>query len=167
MTAQAIPRIPRLASRVALLVGVLATVGCLSSRTLNKGLSAAEAGRAALGELTVSSPEAGSRTATPTTCHAGDRQLFLGADFEDPSTGMTIRLVVDPLDGPAVRAFSTGAPFDSSLVFRRSECRSFHFSIDSTGWRINDVFDYRVTLEVDCERGDTSLRGSVAATHCH
>ena len=60
-----------------------------------------------------------------------------------------MRLVVDPLGDAAVRVFSAAAPFERSVVFRRGECGVFHFSLDSTGWSINDVDDYAVTLQLD------------------
>ena len=99
-------------------------------------------------------------------CTAGDRQLFLGADFATWSSPLVVRLVVDPLDGPAVRVFSTDAQFDETVVFRRSDCQVFHFSLERTGWRINDVTDYRVTLQLDCSRPGESLKGSASSTHC-
>ena len=60
------------------------------------------------------------------------------------------------------------SPFEKTTVFRRPECRVFHFSLDATGWRINRVQDYRLTLELDCSNtnGD-SLIGKASVTHCH
>lgn len=38
----------------------------------------------------------------------------------------------------------------------------------STGLFINDVEDFRVSLELDCALEDgTSVRGSASSTHCH
>jgi len=65
-----------------------------------------------------------------------------------------------------VRVFSTEAPFDRSVVFRRSDCAVFHFSLDSTGWRVNDVEDYRVTLQLDCSRPGERVSGSASSSHC-
>lgn len=81
---------------------------------------------------------------------------------------MIIRLVVDPLDGPVARVFASAAPDEKTAVFRRSGCRVFHFTLDTTGWRINRVQDYRLTLDLDCANpeGD-SITGRVSATHCH
>ena len=50
-----------------------------------------------------------------------------------------------------VRVFKASAPFDQTVLFRRSECRTFHFSLDSTGWRINRIQQLGVSLELDCQ----------------
>ena len=121
-----------------------------------------------LGSFTVSSDRLGHLTVSPSSCTAGDRQFFLGGDFEDEKSGIVARLVVDPLEGPAVRVFATAAPFEKTAVFRSPECRVFHFSLDATGWRINRIRDYRLSLDLDCsnKEGDT-LTGKVSAAHCH
>lgn len=121
-----------------------------------------------LGAFTVSSDRLGHLTVSPSSCTAGDRQFFLGGDFEDEKSGIVVRLVVDPLDGPAARVFATATPFEKTAVFRRPECRVFHFSLDTTGWRINRIQDYRLTLDLDCsnKEGD-SITGKASAAHCH
>jgi hypothetical protein len=121
----------------------------------------------ALGSFTVSSASLSQTMLIPLSCAAGDRQFFLGADFEDKDSGLILRLVVDPLEGPAVRMFTSAAPFDNSIVFHRSDCKVFHFSLDTTGWRINRIYDYRITLQLDCSRNGESIQGSASATHCH
>lgn len=151
---------------VTVLLGGSVLTGCLTGRP-GGGANLAAAPPASLGSFTVTSGILGDHVMTPSACTAGDRQLFLGADFNDSAGGLVIRLVVDPLDGPAVRIFSSEAPFDKSVVFRRSDCASFHFSIDATGWRINDLNDYRISLELDCSRPGESVKGSAATTHCH
>lgn len=135
--------------------------GCLSS------LPTSEEALRIEGTLAVDGAALGKVEIKPSVCLAGDRQQFLGADFQDPSSGLTVRLVVDPLGDAAVRVFSAAAPFERSVVFRRGECGVFHFSLDSTGWSINDVDDYAVTLQLDCSTPAGSIRGSAAAAHCH
>ena len=85
----------------------------------------------------------------------------------DSKNNLVVRLVVDPLDGPAVRVFNAAKPFEQTRVFRRRDCRVFHFSMDSTAWRINRVQDYRVSLELDCAREADSITGDASAEHCH
>lgn len=120
------------------------------------------------GSFTVSTKALGHLTLAPSSCVAGDRQLFLGADFPDEKAGAVVRLVVDPLEGPAVRVYASGAPFDKSTVFRRSDCPVFHFSLDSTDWRINHVQDYHVSLELRCATAEgETIEGRVAVDHCH
>ncbi len=126
-----------------------------------------ESATGSLGSIAVSSARLGDLTVSPTLCMSGARQYFLGGDFVDEKGGAVVRLVVDPISGPAVKVFSADAPFDKSVAFRRDECSVFHFSLDSTGWRINRIDDYRLTLNVDCSRPGESVRGAVSATHCH
>ena len=145
--------------------GWVLLAGCLSSQPIGGSKASAE-NPPALGSFTVSSQVLGNQALTPSSCTAGDRQLFLGADFATPASTVVVRLVVDPLDGPAVRVFSTDAQFDRTVVFHRSDCQVFHFSLDSTGWRVNDVYDYRVTLQLDCSRDGESIKGEASATHC-
>ena len=119
--------------------------GCVSS-------SAKTSERAGpLGTFSVSGPALGARELLPGKCSTGQRELFLGFDLRDERAGTVVRLVVDPANGPVVRVFETAAPFDKTVLFHRSECRVFHFSVDSTGWRINRVDQLRVSLELDCE----------------
>jgi len=151
----------RISVVVALIAFSALLTGCLSSLPISQ-----EAEETA-GGFTLASEVLGQVELKPSSCSAGDRQHFLGADFEDASSGVTVRLVVDPLGDPAVRVFSRAAPFDRSVVFRRGQCSEFHFSLDSTGWRINDVDDYRVTLQLDCTLLGESIRGNVTAPHCH
>jgi hypothetical protein len=146
-------------------VGCVLLNGCFSSQPIG-GAKTSAGDPTILGSFAVSSPLLGDHVLTPSTCTAGDRQLFLGADFASPAKTVVVRLVVDPLDGPAVRVFSTDAQFDKTVVFRRSDCQVFHFSLDSTGWRVNDVYDYRVTLQLDCSRDGESIKGEASATHC-
>ncbi len=122
----------------------------------------------ALGSFTVSSPLLGEATVSPTACAAGDLQQFLGGDFHDPVSNLVVRVVVDPLDGPAARLFHLEDRFRRSVVVRRAECSVFHFSLEHTGVTINDVRDYRLSLELDCALADgTTVRGSASSTHCH
>jgi hypothetical protein len=141
--------------------------GCLSTLPIDMG-SDSGGGQQSLGSIVLVSNRLGNETIVPSTCAAGDRQSFLGGDFADEKSGFIVRLVVDPLEGPAARVFSSATPYDKTAVFHRSDCRTFHFSLDSTNWRINDVQDYRISLTLDCsdKDGDT-ISGNVSATHCH
>jgi len=141
-------------------------MSCLSSRPV-EGTGAGRAEEQPLGSFTLESGTFGDSTLAPTVCAAGDRQSFLGADLQTPGSPVVLRLVVDPIEGPAVRLYSTEAPFDKSVVFRRSDCSVFHFSLDSTGWRINDYEDYRLTLQLDCAREGEHITGNASSTHCH
>mgnify|MGYP001767150252 CR=1 FL=1 len=151
------------------LAAVVSFPGCFSfqGEPFPAGLTApVETG--ALGSFTLASPILGGTTLTPAECRAGDLQHFLGGDFVDPGTGLVVRLAVDPIEGPAARVFASAEPFAKSVVLRRSECEAFHFSLEWTGLTINDVRDYRISLELHCVLADgTSVHGSASSTHCH
>jgi len=161
------PRLSRLDR--AIVLSAFLFVGCFSSQPVTSDGQKSGAGESQpLGSLKLSSAALGQLTLLPTSCTAGGRQLFLGADFTDEAAGIVARLVVDPLEGPAVRVFASATPFDRSIVFRRPDCRAFHFSLESTGWRINRIDDYQVTLDLDCwGEGRDSIAGKVSSTHCH
>lgn len=120
------------------------------------------------GSVRLSSAALGSLTLSPSRCTAGDRERFLGADFRDETGDAVLRLAIDPVDGPAVRVFSSAAPFRKTVVFRASECRVFNWSLEATTMRVNRIQDYRVALDLDCagKSGD-SIEGRVASRHCH
>jgi hypothetical protein len=141
-------------------------VSCLSSQPI-ADQSLGTSPNQALGSFSVSSQEFGEQTFAPTVCTAGDRQYFLGADLSSPSSKLVLCLVVDRLEGPAVRVALAEAPFDNPIVFRRAGCKVFHFSLETTGWWVNEVYDFRLTLEVDCRRSGERLIGTASSTHCH
>lgn len=106
---------------------------------------------APLGSFSFSDPTVGSQTVLPAACFAGGREFFLGFDLVDQSSGLDIRLVVDPATGPVIRVFALAAPFDRTILFQRADCREFHFLLAPTGWRINGVRQLDVSLELDCQ----------------
>jgi hypothetical protein len=120
-----------------------------------------------LGSLVIAGPTLGQQTVAPTSCAAGERQVFLGVDLLDEGAAIVTRLVVDPATGPVVRVFKAASPFDATVLFHRSECRVFHFSLDSTGWRIDHIDELRMSLELDCQlsSGD-SIVGRASAPGC-
>ena len=120
------------------------------------------------GTLEVVSTSLGDHTLVPNACVSGERQLFLGADFVDAAKGMTARLIVAPSGRASLRLFPTDEPLEEGLSFHRQDCERFDLSLDRTGWRINDVYDLRLRLDLDCRAssGD-SVRGELTADHCH
>lgn len=120
------------------------------------------------GALHVASTTYGNVTLAPQACVSGERQLFLGADFIDGARGTTTRLILEPTGEASIRIFPTADPLDRGILFRRADCRRFRFSFDRSGWRVNDIYDVRVSLDVACRAasGD-SLDGSLAVAHCH
>jgi len=140
-------------------------LSCFSSRPIAESGTGAEG--QGLGSFSIASKMFGDQTFSPKECTAGDHQLFLGADLESEGSPLVLRLVVDPLEGPAVRLFSTDAQFDKSVVFRRADCKVFHFSLEGTGWRIDHYNDYSLTLQLECAKEGETISGSASSTHCH
>lgn len=122
---------------------------------------------APLGSLVLAGPTFGQQTLRPTACVAGEREFFLGFDFHDAKAGMVTRLIVDPATGPVIRVFAASAPFDKSLLFHRPNCRVFHFSLESTGWRVNRIQQLDVSLDLDCQLpSGESIVGKASDSGC-
>lgn len=136
----------------------------LSGCVVGSALQAARSEPA--GSVTLRSRTLGDRTLRPTVCQSGEHQLFLGADFLDQ--GIATRLIVEPTGAVSQRVFDVAHPLDPGVLFRRQDCDRFTLSLDRTGWRINDIYDLRVSLDFDCRdaSGDTAA-GHLAADHCH
>lgn len=120
-----------------------------------------------LGTLMLKGPTFGTLTLLPAACDTGERQLFLGFEFHDQKAGIATRLVVDPATGPVVRVFKEDTSFDKTLLFHRAECKTFHFSLDASGWRVNRIQILDVSLELDCRlsSGD-SIVGTAKDSGC-
>lgn len=138
---------------------------CTSSGQLAY-LSGHSADGTSLGSVTLASQSVGDVTFAPTRCSAGDTEQFLGGDFTDEKEAMILRFVIDPLYGPAVRAFSMKEPNDRTVVFRKNDCRTFAFHIERTGLSVNDVDEYRISLEVDCATSQGTLTAKVSSNNC-
>jgi hypothetical protein len=121
-----------------------------------------------VGTVSLVSATLGSHTLVPTACASGEQQLFLGADFLDTSQGLTMRLILDPTGSASIRVFRSSNPLDRGVLIERPDCDDLQLSLERTGWRINDIFDLRVRIELDCHAasGD-SLQGKLAVDHCH
>jgi hypothetical protein len=151
------------ASAVWILLAGLALLG--SGCAIGPALQAEKAEPA--GRVTLESAVLGEHTLEPTACQSGEHQLFLGADFLDRQ-GITTRLIVDPTGEVSLRFFGAAHPLDPGVLFRRQDCGRFELSLDRTGWRINDIYDLKVSLDFDCRNasGDTAM-GHLATDHCH
>lgn len=148
--------IPARRPRRAIPLCFAATTACLLAASVLSPACVSSAAKTSersgpLGTFSLSGPAFGSRELLPGRCSTGQHELFLGFDLRDESAGYVVRLVVDPATGPVVKVFETRAPFDRTVLFHRSECRVFHFSIDATGWRINRTDQLKISLELDCE----------------
>ncbi len=152
------------------IVGTAALPGCFAAAT---GLAAATGAGGPdgpgerLGSFDVASIGAPPGTIAPTTCIVGDHDLFLGADLVDRDSNLVVRLVIDPLAGPAVRVYDADAPFDRSVLFFRDECTTFGMELAETGSMVNNIVERSLELEIECENEDgATIRGSASAARC-
>jgi hypothetical protein len=146
---------------LSLLLSSLLCAGCVVGPVLQ-----AEKAEPA-GTVTLKSAALGDRTLKPSSCQSGEHQLFLGADFLD-GQGVTARLLVEPTGAASLRLFETDHPLDPGLLFRRQDCGRFELSLDRTGWRINDIWDLRASLDFECRNGaGETAAGHLATEHCH
>ena len=150
-----------------LLIPCALSNGCLSTLPVEGAASADKGGDRTLGSVALYSERLGHSTFTPNTCRAGDREFFLGGDFIDEKSGFIARLVFDPLDGAALRIFASGKSAEKSIVFHHDDCRALNYTFEPTSWRVNDVYDYRISVSFDCSKSGDAAKGAVSATHCH
>ncbi len=149
------------------ILGCFSAAPGLAARSAGQGSGKAAEPDAALGAFEVAAVGAPPGRIAPTSCVAGDHELFLGADLVDPGTKLVVRLVIDPLDGPAVRVYDTDAPFERSVLFFREECSTFEMHLEPTGWIVNDIVVRRLELSVECaNEAGAMIRGSVSAARC-
>lgn len=120
------------------------------------------------GTVEIVSPIIGNHTFTPTGCVSGERQIFLGGDFEDTSSNLVLRLFVEPSGEASIRIFPADRPLEPGLLFGKADCGRFQLSLDRTGWQVNDIYDLAIRLELSCSttNGDTA-EGSLTVDHCH
>ena len=132
-----------------LIFGALATLMLLNS-CITTSLNDTENSKP-MGSFALTGPTFGKLNIAPTSCDVGQRQFFLGFDFVDQQSGLVTRLVVDPVTGPVARVFKADKPYDSSVIYHRTECKTFHFSLDTTGWIVNHIQMLNVSIELDCQ----------------
>ena len=150
----------RIAGGLILASGLVLGTGCAS-------LPSAPAGEPDVtGELSIAGPTFGETQLRVEECASGEHQMFLGADLTGQGA-LVARLAVDPLSGPGLRVYDSTAPFGRAFVVRQSDCDHFHFSIERSGWRINDIWVLHLTLDIDCSTpsGD-AIRGTIASASC-
>jgi hypothetical protein len=150
-------------ARIASVVAALMATGCFSAAP-NASPETAAGADDRLGTFEVTSSGLARGEIAPTRCDGGDLEQFLGVDLTDESRGLVVRLVVDPLEGPALRVFARDSPWERTVLFFRETCDRFEMSLAPTGWTINDVVVRELVLDVDCanEIGAT-IRGSARA----
>lgn len=128
----------------------------------------AVANPSAVGELSFRDSERGTLVVwTPGACRSGEPEQFHGFDLDSAGSGIRLRAVLDPLDGPGLRITGLEGSPREGIVLRKDDCRTLDLRLSHTGWRVNDVLDLSGTLDVSCVAGSLSLDGSVEVHHCH
>lgn len=127
---------------------------------------------AVLGELTFRDPDGGTLVVwTPDSCISGEVEQFHGFDIsssrEPAGSGIRLRAVLDPLDGPGLRITGLEGSPREGIVLRKADCRTLDLRLSHTGWRVNDVYDLSGSLDVSCAASGLELEGSVEVHHCH
>ena len=151
---------------LALVCPALLAVSCVASPGIRPGSDEGPPPVESIGRFEVSSAAVSRGIIVPTRCDAGDGEQFLGGDLRDESLGVTVRLVVDPLYGPALRVYDTRAPFERSVLFFEEECERFELSLVPTGEEINSIVVRELELEVDCENEEGATIYGRAAARC-
>ena len=101
-------------------------------------------------------------------CSSGDREYFLGVDLADQKGGAFVRLVIDPMEGPRVRAvFREGDP-NERLLLGPDQCSQLEAGVRPTGWRINTVRDFSGFINAECRSGEgQAISLHIRFSHCH
>ena len=105
---------------------------------------------------------------TPDHCSSGDNALFVGFDFLSTHDDGHLRVVLEPIDGPAVRwTYSDGNAQDRT-VLRRADCARLDLDVHPTAWEVNDVRDFAGYVDLQCTSPEgLHLEGRIAVDHCH
>ncbi len=105
---------------------------------------------------------------TPERCSSGDAALFVGFDFLSAHDEGHMRVVVEPIDGPALRwSFGPGTT-QSQIVLHRSDCARLDVDVHATDWHVNDVRDFSGSVDLQCDApGGVRIEGRIAVDHCH
>jgi hypothetical protein len=152
--------------KIALVLFVtLSLAGCASSSAVSHPAPSGPSNVVAFAGPTLG---AGKQELYANNCHSGGALGFRGADIFDDRTKevLVLRLVIDPLEGPAVRLFKDSET-GPSVVLRKSDCRTFAYELEGTGSLVNFVPEVRVSLQLDCRgsKGD-SVVGNVELPAC-
>jgi len=105
---------------------------------------------------------------TPDRCSSGDVALFVGFDFLSTHDDGHLRVVVQPIDGPAVRWSFGPASAQTQVVLHRSDCARLDVDVHATDWHVNDVRDFSGYVDLQCALADgLHVEGRIGVDHCH
>ena len=104
----------------------------------------------------------------PDRCSSGDLALFVGFDFQSTHDEGRLRVVIEPIDGPAVRWTFATATGKDPVVLRRADCARLEVDAHATDWHVNDVRDFSGSVDLQCDSRDgRHVEGRIVVDHCH
>lgn len=105
---------------------------------------------------------------TPDRCSSGDVARFVGFDFLSTHDAGHLRVVLEPIDGPAIRwTYGAGSTQDRT-VLRRADCARLDVDAQPTAWEVNDVREFAGHVDLQCDLPDgLHIEGRIAVDHCH
>lgn len=151
---------------ILVLVAPLLLAGCFSAYPGSDVATSASGpgGATGVGHFEVASFGEPRGEIVPVRCESGDLEHYLGGDLIDEEQQIAVRLVVDPLYGPALRVYDLETPFEHSVLFYSEDCVRFDMTLAPTGWIVNDVQVRKLDLAVECENEDgATIAGEVSA----
>jgi hypothetical protein len=104
---------------------------------------------------------------TPDRCSSGDNALFVGFDFLSTHDEGRLRIVVEPIDGPALRWTYGAATTQNPVVLHRSDCARLDVDVHATDWHVNDVAILPATSTFNVTYPGLHFEGRIAVDHCH
>ena len=108
-------------------------------------------------------------------CFSGESEHYFGVIARGPDkTGIAIKMVKDPTKGWSVAvnnattcANATEASDCKAIVFTPESCKKLEADVETTSMTVNNVKVVHGKLAIDCEAGQSFVRGELKLTHCH
>jgi len=105
---------------------------------------------------------------TPDHCSSGDNALFVGFDFLSAHDDGQLRVVLDPIDGAAIRWTYGAGGMQDRIVLHRADCAKLDVDVHPTAWEVNDVREFAGSVDFQCAMPEgLRFEGRVTVDHCH
>jgi len=105
---------------------------------------------------------------TPDRCTSGDVARFVGFDFLSTHDEGHLRVVLEPIDGPAVRWTQGAGSTQDRIVLHRADCARLDVDVQPTAWEVNDVREFAGYVDLLCDSpGGLRFEGRIVVDHCH
>ena len=105
---------------------------------------------------------------TPDQCSSGAHALFVGFDFLSTLDDGHLRVVLEPVDGAALRWTSGTGSAQERIVLHRADCTRLDVDVHPTAWEVNDVREFAGYVDIQCAAPDgLQVEGRIGVDHCH